>query len=168
MCQAPGQSIVDATALWASEGDMMQRAALLDGALDRVSQSDHHARTASDQAMAPAEATVRQAETSELVARASLGDQVAWDRLVERYGGMVWAVARAHGLGPRDAVDVSQVTWLLLTQHLGSLPQPERLGDWLLATATREAFRMCRLRGREVHLAGEHDLGAIAVSGIAH
>jgi DNA-directed RNA polymerase specialized sigma24 family protein len=147
---------------------MMQRAAVLDGSLDHVSQSEHQAETASDQAMAPAEAIVRQAETSELVARASLGDQVAWDRLVERYGGMVWALARAHGLGPRDAADVSQVAWLLLTQHLGLLQQPERLGVWLHATATREAFRMCRLRGREVHLAGEHDLGELVASGIAH
>jgi DNA-directed RNA polymerase specialized sigma24 family protein len=88
--------------------------------------------------------------TSELVARASAGDQGAWDELVERYGGLVWAVARAHGLGPDDASDVSQVTWLLLTQHLGSLQQPERLGSWLLGTATREAHRMGRLRGCEV------------------
>ena len=88
--------------------------------------------------------------TSELVARASAGDQGAWDELVERYGGLVWAVARAHGLGPADASQVSQVTWLLLTQHLGSLQQPERLGSWLLGTATREARRMGRLRGCEV------------------
>lgn len=154
--------------LGVARGASMQRAAVLDGALDRVSQCDHQAGTASDQAIAPAEATVRRAETSELVARASLGDQVAWDRLVERYGGMVWAVARAHGLGPGDAADVSQVTWLLLTQHLGLLQQPERLGEWLLATATREAFRMCRLRGREVHITAEHNLGASSASGIAH
>jgi hypothetical protein len=89
-------------------------------------------------------------ETPELVARATNGDQVAWDQLVERYGGMVWAVARAHGLAAHDASDVSQVTWLLLAQHLGSIRQPERLGVWLLRTATREAYRMRRLRGYEV------------------
>jgi DNA-directed RNA polymerase specialized sigma24 family protein len=88
-------------------------------------------------------------ENAELVARAGTGDQVAWDRLVERYGGVVWAVARAHGLGPADAGDVSQATWLLVTQHLGSLQQPDRLEVWLLRTATREADRMRRLRGRE-------------------
>jgi DNA-directed RNA polymerase specialized sigma24 family protein len=56
------------------------------------------------------------------VARASAGDQGAWDQLVARYGGLVWAVARAHGLRHADASEVSQVTWLLLTQHLASLP----------------------------------------------
>jgi DNA-directed RNA polymerase specialized sigma24 family protein len=89
------------------------------------------------------------AETAELVARARNGDRVAWDGLVDSYGGMVWAVARVHGLAARDAGDVSQVTWLLLTQHLASLRQPERLEAWLLRTATREAYRMRRLRGYE-------------------
>ena len=37
-------------------------------------------------------------ETAELVARARNGDRVAWDGLVDRYGGTVWAVAPAHGL----------------------------------------------------------------------
>jgi hypothetical protein len=49
--------------------------------------------------------------TPELVARAGAGDQGAWDQLVDRYGGLVWAVAREHGLGPADAGVVSQVTW---------------------------------------------------------
>ena len=89
-------------------------------------------------------------ETAELVARARNGDQVAWDGLVDRYGGTVWAVARAHRLDAQDAADVSQVTWLLLTQHLALLHEPERLEAWLLRTATREAYRMRRLRCYEV------------------
>jgi DNA-directed RNA polymerase specialized sigma24 family protein len=120
----------------------MQQPMVLDGSPDRRTRADNHEHNSRD--------TTASAETSELVARASLGDQAAWDQLVERYAGMVWAVARAHGLSPQDAADVSQVTWLLLTQHLGLLRQPERPGVWLHATATREAFRMCKLRGREV------------------
>jgi DNA-directed RNA polymerase specialized sigma24 family protein len=103
--------------------------------------------------------TAASAGTCELVARASTGDQVAWDQLVERYGGMVWAVARARGLDPADAGAVSQVTWLLLVQHLGSLPQPERPGMWLLRTASREADRMRRLRGCDVANADEEQPG---------
>lgn len=166
MCQAPGRCIVDAIPLWASQGDMMQRAAVLDGAPDRASQPDHQTERAREQAVVRAETTVLLAATSELVARASLGDQVAWDQLVERYGEMIWAVACTHGLHPEDAANVSQVTWLLLAQHLGSLRQPERLGAWLLSTATREAFRMCRLRRRQGSVACEHDLGVIPVSGV--
>jgi DNA-directed RNA polymerase specialized sigma24 family protein len=105
---------------------------------------------ANQQAQDPGRHAAASAGTSELVARARAGEQVAWDQLVERYGGLVWGVACAHGLGPGDASDVSQVTWLLLTQHLGSLQQPQRLGSWLHATATREADRVRRLRGYEV------------------
>jgi DNA-directed RNA polymerase specialized sigma24 family protein len=116
----------------------MQQTAVLERGLDRCTRADHQPHHAGDHAAA---------EISELVARASLGEQAAWDQLVERYGAMVWAVARGHGLGLEDAAEVSQVTWLLLTQHLGLLPQPDRLGGWLVTTVTREAVRMRRLRG---------------------
>jgi DNA-directed RNA polymerase specialized sigma24 family protein len=118
--------------------------------VDRRTRADHQAYDTSDR-------TPASTDTPELVAQARAGDKAAWDQLVDRYGGLVWAVARAHGLGPADAGGVSQVTWLLLVQHLGSLRQPKRLGVWLLQTATREAYRMRRLRGYEVPVASEHD-----------
>jgi DNA-directed RNA polymerase specialized sigma24 family protein len=113
---------------------------VLDERIDGFRPADHQERRSGDHVAVSA-------ATSRLVARASAGDQGAWDQLVERYGWMVWTVARAHGLSPADSGVVSQVTWLLLIQHLGSLARPERLGVWLHATATREAFRMRRLRG---------------------
>jgi DNA-directed RNA polymerase specialized sigma24 family protein len=116
---------------------------VLDERLDHRTRPDHQVHHPGN----PAAVLVG---TPELVARASTGDRVAWDRLVDRYGGLVWAVARAHDLSAQDAADVSQVTWLLLTQHLGSPRQPEELEDWLLRTAAREAYRMHRLRGHEV------------------
>jgi DNA-directed RNA polymerase specialized sigma24 family protein len=113
------------------------------GVLDRPSRANWQTNNTNEH-------TAASTGTSELVARASSGDQVAWDQLVERHGGLVWAVARAHGLAHADASEVSQVTWLLLTQHLGILQQAERLESWLLRTASREAYRMARLRGCEV------------------
>jgi DNA-directed RNA polymerase specialized sigma24 family protein len=121
----------------------MQQTMVLEEGLDRPPPANHQAPDTGGQAAASA-------GTCELVARASAGDQGAWDQLVDRYGGLVWAVARAHGLGRDDASQVSQVTWLLLAQHLDALPQPQRLGSWLLGTARREADRMRRLRGCEV------------------
>jgi RNA polymerase sigma factor (sigma-70 family) len=91
-----------------------------------------------------------QAETADLVARARQGDRRAWDEIVDRHAGMVWAVARAYGLDTQTAADVSQVTWLRLVEHLGSLRQPERLGAWLATTARRESIRVLKLRRREV------------------
>jgi DNA-directed RNA polymerase specialized sigma24 family protein len=120
----------------------MQQTMVLEEGLGRRPRANHQAPDTGGHAAASA-------GTSELVARASAGEQGAWDQLVDRYGGLVWAVARAHGLGRDDASEVSQVTWLLLTQHLDTLRQPERLGGWLLGTARREASRMRRLRGYE-------------------
>jgi DNA-directed RNA polymerase specialized sigma24 family protein len=128
----------------------MQQTAVLERRLDHPTPADNELQDAGDHAAPVA--------TAELVARARVGEQAAWDQLVERYGAMVWTVARGHDLGLGDAADVSQVTWLLLTQHLGSLSHPDRLGAWLFTTATREAFRMRRLRGCKVPAAGEHDL----------
>jgi hypothetical protein len=70
----------------------MQQTMVLGEVLDRPSPTARQTNTGGHLAAS--------AGSSELVARASAGDQVAWDQLVERYGGMVWAVARARGLGP--------------------------------------------------------------------
>src|SRR6266508_851017 len=120
----------------------------------RVTDADHGSGRRLDR-----DHTAALVETPELVARATNGDQVAWDQLVERYGGMVWAVARAHGLAAHDASDVSQVTWLLLVQHLGLDPAARAAGG--LAAQDRHPrgiphAQAARLRGPD---AGADDPG---------
>ena len=88
--------------------------------------------------------------TADLVGAANAGDSSAWSELVDRYGGLVWAVARGFALSTADASDVSQTTWLRLVEHLGKLREPEHLGGWLATTARHECFRVLRRRGREV------------------
>jgi RNA polymerase sigma factor (sigma-70 family) len=85
---------------------------------------------------------------SRLVRDAKLGDHRAWDALVARYGGMVWAVARAHRLGDADAADASQATWLKLLEHIGDVKDPKALGGWLATTARRECLRILRHSAR--------------------
>ena len=80
-------------------------------------------------------------ETAELVRAAGTGDQRSWDALVERFSGLLWAVARAHRLREADAADVVQTTWLNLVQHLGSIREPQHVGAWLATTARRECLR---------------------------
>jgi RNA polymerase sigma factor (sigma-70 family) len=81
--------------------------------------------------------------------RAAEGEQASWDRLVDRYGGLVWSVARSYRLGADDAADVSQTTWLRLVEHLGRLREPDRVSAWLVTTAKRECLRVIRSRSRE-------------------
>jgi RNA polymerase sigma factor (sigma-70 family) len=85
-----------------------------------------------------------------LVQAATDGDEVSWQTLVERYNGLLWSIARAHGLRPADAADVVQTAWLRLVERLGSLRDPERVGAWLATTTRRECFRALRRAGRQV------------------
>jgi len=93
---------------------------------------------------------VQQPSTTGLVSAAASGDASAWRELVDRYEGLVWSVARAHRLGPADAADVSQTTWLRLVENLGRLREPEHVGGWLATTARHECLRVIRRHGREV------------------
>ena len=86
--------------------------------------------------------------TARLVHAAAQGDQTAWDRLVERYSGLLWAVARAHRLGNADAADVVQMTWLRLFEHLPEIRNPDGVGAWLATTARRECLRTLRRSAR--------------------
>jgi RNA polymerase sigma factor (sigma-70 family) len=90
----------------------------------------------------------RVSDVEQLVRDAAAGDQAAWNRLVERFNGLVWAVVRSHRLAGADASDVVQTTWLRLVEHLDRLQDPERVGAWLATTARRECLRTLRLSAR--------------------
>jgi RNA polymerase sigma factor (sigma-70 family) len=101
-------------------------------------------------------------ETGALVRRAARGDQEAWDELVRGHAGLVWTVARLHGLSPSDAADVSQFTWLRLVEHIRGLREPERLAAWLATTARRESRRVARRAALQVPM---EDLDRSGVGG---
>jgi RNA polymerase sigma factor (sigma-70 family) len=85
-----------------------------------------------------------------LVRAAAAGDQAAWNEIVERFQGLVWATARAHRLPRADAADVAQTVWLRLVENLDRIREPARLGAWIATTARHECLRHIRLNGREL------------------
>ena len=87
-------------------------------------------------------------DTGQLVRGAADGDEVAWRGLVERFSGLVWAVARAHRLTNADAADVFQTTWLRLAEHIHGIEHPDRVGAWLATAARRECLQSLRSAGR--------------------
>lgn len=99
---------------------------------------------------------------ADLVLAAAGGDEAAWNQLVNRYSGLVWAVTRSLGLNQADAADVSQTTWMRLLEHLGSLRNPERVGSWLAVTARHEALRTLRRGGRQIPSDVEGELESLA------
>lgn len=91
-----------------------------------------------------------ESELERSVNGALAGDSAAWDDLVDRFSGLIWAVARGQGLSPTDAAEVSQTTWLRLAEHISEISEPVRVGAWLATTARREANRIARLGARYV------------------
>lgn len=84
------------------------------------------------------------------VRAAAAGDAGAWSDLVARFNGLVWSVARGHGLSTADAGDVVQTTWLRLVERLDTIREPERVGAWLATTARRESLQTLRRSGRQI------------------
>jgi RNA polymerase sigma factor (sigma-70 family) len=101
---------------------------------------------------------MEQTGLTELVRAAADGDQRAWEGLIARFGGLVWSVARAHGLSRADAADVSQTAWLRLVEHLHRLRDPERVGTWLASTTRHEALRTLRRARRQLPVGDEAEL----------
>lgn len=79
-----------------------------------------------------------------MVRAAAAGDPQAWDQLVDRFSGLVWAICRTHRLSDSDAADATQLTWLRLLENLDRIRDPRRLGGWLVTTCRRECLAQLR------------------------
>jgi RNA polymerase sigma factor (sigma-70 family) len=78
----------------------------------------------------------------DVVAQARSGTGEAWETLVERFGGLVAAIARRCRLSEADVAEVCQTTWLRLVENVDRIEQPERIGAWLATTSRRESLRI--------------------------
>jgi RNA polymerase sigma factor (sigma-70 family) len=85
-------------------------------------------------------------DLTRVVAEAAAGVGAAWEILVDRFGGLVVAIARRCRLSDADVAEVSQTTWLRLVENLDRIEQPERLGAWLATTSRRESLRIATRR----------------------
>ncbi|MCA1709936.1 MAG: sigma-70 family RNA polymerase sigma factor, partial [Actinobacteria bacterium] len=83
-------------------------------------------------------------EATELLLRAGKGDPSAWQEILRRYRGVVFAKVRTFRLQDADALDAVQMTWLRLAENIHQIQHPERLGGWLATTATRECLHILR------------------------
>jgi RNA polymerase sigma factor (sigma-70 family) len=90
------------------------------------------------------------ADVAWLVQRAADGDWSAWERLVDQYAKLIWAMTRDFKLAESDAADVAQATWLRLLEHIDRLEYPARVGSWLATTARHECLRSLAARKKIV------------------
>jgi RNA polymerase sigma factor (sigma-70 family) len=87
-------------------------------------------------------------DVAQVVRRAAQGDRRAWERLVDQYSRLLWAMTRDFKLAESDAADVVQATWLRLLEHIDRIEYPERIGSWLATTARHECLRHLATRKR--------------------
>jgi len=92
------------------------------------------------------------ATVAQMVARASVGDAVAWQAMVDRYAGLVLSVCRQFRLSDQDAQDVSQTVWLRLVERLDSLREPQALAGWLVTSTRNECIAVWRAARRQFPL----------------
>jgi RNA polymerase sigma factor (sigma-70 family) len=78
---------------------------------------------------------------ADLIRRAAADDRSAWEELVDEYSGLIYTIARSHGLSVLDIAEVTQTTWLRLLEHIDRLTEPGRVAAWLVTTARRESQR---------------------------
>jgi RNA polymerase sigma factor (sigma-70 family) len=96
-------------------------------------------------------------DVTELVRRAAAGESRAWERLVDQYSRLIWAITRDFKLVESDAADVAQVTWLRLLENIHKIENPDRVGSWLASTARNECLR-CLANRKRVVLAEDEDV----------
>jgi len=72
-----------------------------------------------------------------LIARCLEGDDSAWRSLIDRYRSLIYSVPIRCGLSQEESADVFQDICILLYQKLHLLRDRERLGAWLLTSASR-------------------------------
>jgi RNA polymerase sigma factor (sigma-70 family) len=95
-------------------------------------------------------------DVASLVRRAAAGDTSAWERLVDQYSRLIWAMTRDFKLSESDAADVVQATWLRLLEHIGRIEYPDSIASWLAITARHECLRHLAASKR-IMLVDDHD-----------
>jgi len=83
-----------------------------------------------------------------LVIAARKGDRDAWNRIVERYAPLIWAICRRFQLSRSDVDDVAQTVWLTLVEHLATIREPAALAGWLATTTRNECLKVLRSENR--------------------
>jgi len=88
-------------------------------------------------------------EVADVVVAAAQGDERAWEQLVDRFGGLMWSIARSYRLDSAACADVVQEAWVRLAQNLDRIREPASVGSWLATTTRHEALRVIKKQQRE-------------------
>jgi RNA polymerase sigma factor (sigma-70 family) len=94
-----------------------------------------------------------QLAAEDLLSACRAGDSEAWQRLVEKYERLVYAIPLRMGLDRDEAADVFQLTFAALIQSLDAIRDESKLGGWLATVARRQSWALLRRHRDEIALA---------------
>jgi RNA polymerase sigma factor (sigma-70 family) len=116
-----------------------RRAAAIAYALPRASRSgalvDSDRPTSRDQA---------RREDEDLIQSCIAGDPRAWERFVDRFGRLVYAVPSRMGLQPEACEDVFQNVFAIVLRELPRVRDAASIPKWLITIAHHESYRWVR------------------------
>ena len=105
------------------------------------------------------------ARDRQLVRAAALGDELAWQSLVDTHGQLVWASLLENGLGRDEAVAAYELVWVRLAQCLAGL-NGEPVTSWLNRIAVAESEHAQARAGRNsAFVAWQRDRRRVARAG---
>jgi RNA polymerase sigma factor (sigma-70 family) len=81
---------------------------------------------------------------AELVKDCRRGDENAWNKLIDRYQRLIFAIPRRAGLTESQSADILQEVFLTLFEKLDDIEQPERIRSWLVTTAKFKTWGLVR------------------------
>ena len=96
--------------------------------------------------LAPLALTPSQTEDAWLVQECLQGNQQAWERLIDKYKRLIYAVPFKYGAGPEDAADIFQVVCIELVHRLGKLRNVQSLRAWLMTVTMHQSYHWKRKR----------------------
>ena len=98
------------------------------------------------------------AEDEKLVYDCLNDDEVAWNRLIDKYKRLIYSVPVKYGFNAEDSSDIFQTVCIDLFTNLSKLRKVQSLRSWLITVATHKCFHFRKQQRQDVELdAAEQD-----------
>jgi RNA polymerase sigma factor (sigma-70 family) len=103
-------------------------------------------------------------DDEKLVQRCCQDDQDAWNKLVDRYKGLIYSVPVKQGFRPEDAADIFQSVCVELFTNLSRMRNIKSLRSWLVTVTLHKCFYWKKQQRRQAEFDAleEHAADAIA------
>jgi RNA polymerase sigma factor (sigma-70 family) len=100
-------------------------------------------------------------EDERLVQGCILGDQQAWEELIDKYKRLIYSIPLKYGACTADAADVFQAVCIEVLHSLPQLKNVQSLRSWLITVTIRQSYRWKKKQSNHVELdAMEPDVAA--------